>query len=1205
MLNPRSAPWFVPFSVAAFSADSVVRLIDPGVSRAVSPFSSQIAHTLARFCSGFTLPRWDTQDAMAQVANDEARFLGALLTKIALRGLPAPCSLELEKFILKQAKQAELFDWKEKDIGGSIVFDTSPYDLNFLFMLKACFFNTLILNDKEVTNLFEKYKELCTHPEREFLNLVYKLSPDPRLFFFFVPQRLFKTMGIEESELESRRVDFAIEVPRLSSIETKVNNMWFRRVIEIDDFSHEGKNNYDYFRDEKLKNKGWVVCRLSTNSIHKWRVEVEKLIQNILQAISPKVFESAARLRELAVEQREALANMVFLPVAEAQLMAVIGHWIYTYGRPPNILTLNANNLGISFVIECINELQRNLEILFGFKLGEYTKAVTDELQADIIYFLKPSAEAFSLLQNSNVVAPVLIPCDYKNDPLPRGGLPKAIPADLTERGQIGRALTYFLQNLFRKRTFREGQVEIILRALQLKPVIGLLPTAAGKSLCYQLSALLQPGITIVVQPLRSLMQDQVDNLRDFGIHRADIIASYKESFGEGKQYEEFAKGSLYFVFVSPERFQVPEFRNHVIRAVENYPISYCVVDEAHCISEWGHDFRPAYLSLGRLVPALCRHMQHTPCFIALTGTASENVLIDIRRELNITDREAVVRPKSFDRAELQFEVRKVSSGLDNRLSALLGILDKLLDRQFEIYKPSGLIFTNFVKGQDGVKQLCEALRRRFPQVCIDYYSGGPPPGEERWEEQKIIKQRAFKSNQINILVSTNAFGMGIDKADIRFTVHAMLPRSLEEFYQQAGRAGRDGKPSRCFIIFSDDQPGLADEILDPVRVPIERAKEMYETMQKDTRRDKLDDAIRNLWFLFQSFRGREQDKRILSFVWSGDPTFIWHGSVWEGLKSLIPERVGDSNEVILPFSFLPSNVFRHVIDSGDESDEPKDELKEDALEKAIYRLMSVGVVEDYMKDWREQTFRIRLIRRANEDIHKIFVRFLSRYATEGEMRKYLPLVDYKEYDKLVETYAHKIIDFVYDNIESRRRRALWEMLRVARKAIAEGTDKFRKELNSYMADSPFTETLLKLVRHEDYHEWFAVLTQAEGVDGLEKLYSACRRVVEENPRHPGVLLLYGFSQLHDTDAGLKEISNAFLSLRQSYVHFDRLEIVKLVINYARSKFPGKLEKIMKAILEGDNSVEVARIIFKEADENSVAFRQALLILVDNIVKEL
>jgi len=1181
-LSP-TCPWHQPYAVGAFAADSAVRLLDDSVANLLSPFHSLMLKRLARLRWGCTL------DITTGIADEEAKFVGAVLAKIAQRGFPAPCSLDLERFLLDQARQAGWLEYAEDKKAGTFIFRVKNYRKNLPNLLKACFFTELLLQDEEVESLLEHYLSLCTSSEGEFYDMVYRSCPDPRLALFLAPQRLMITMvrltrPREEMQIVAgdQRVDFAVEVPNL------VEDKWLRIVVEIDDASHQGKGQQelDAQRDRLLKINGWEVWRLNVKEKSRWKERANELVRMLRNAITDEILQAAREIREkLSEKSRQALTDLVFLPIAEAQISVLIARWLHANGTA-TVRIANPQKLNLQPVLDCVNEYLTQLERLYGLRHFGRPVLANSEDDANVVYFLSPSAQAWDYLslQTPKLVAPTFVFSDYE-DALLTESLPRSVPNEVSQ-DDLEQALTYFLQNLFRKVEFREGQMAIIRRSLQHKPVVGLLPTAAGKSLCYQMASLLQPGFTIIVQPLRSLMWDQQDNLDAMGIHRSTAIMSHAEVTPDEEDrlkeegYRAIEQGFRFFVFISPERFQIPEFREQVKTFVINQPIPYCVVDEAHCVSEWGHDFRPAYLNLGRLVADLCSHHGYRPVFIALTGTASQNVLTDILRELNIGDPDATVVPESFDRSELNFEVIKVK--VEERLGYLKSLLKNLLGyRPGQPLKdlPSGLIFTYFVNDRQlGVAHLRNALLDAFPELRdkIDLYSGSKPywfeESDRDWELWKIKLQHRFKRNETPIFICTHSFGMGIDKPDIRFTIHAMLPRSLEEFYQQAGRAGRDGTNSHCIIIFTDDQPKLADKILDPLQVPIEETGELVKQIPKNQQSD----ALRNIWFLRNSFLGKDLDKAIVNYV-------------WQALAQQLPAREGDRKRVEIPFDFLPDNL---VKGEGDLS-----ERKQQALEKAIYRLLVVGAVEDYEKDYTGRKFIVHLTRHTIQSLQERFSEYLSRYATEGEISRYIPKVLPRNYNEAVRLYVYQVIEFVYDHIERRRRRAMWEMLQAAR-----DSKKFREQLMAYMEESEFTQPVKELTKRILPSEWFDLIDKAEGVDGIVKLFGACRRQLEEFPEHPGLLLLTGFCRLHYGDEGLRDIIGAFIVLRENYPSIDHYDVTQNLVSRVKTRFPGKLDKVIEAILDGDRSREIARLCYAEASPYSHAYSKALFALVEGIL---
>lgn len=388
--------------------------------------------------------------------------------------------------------------------------------------------------------------------------------------------------------------------------------------------------------------------------------------------------------------------------------------------------------------------------------------------------------------------------------------------------------LLYFLQNIFRKKEFREGQVKILRRILAHQDVIALLPTGAGKSLTYQLAALLQPGVVLIVDPLKSLMRDQHENLVNMGIDATVFINSSLGAWRRRDACEEMVQGRYQFVFISPERMQIREFRDYLKR-MDAARLAFCVVDEAHCVSEWGHDFRTAYLRLGRNARKFCKTFSGVVPIAALTGTASFDVLSDVRRELDIDDEKAIITPKKFARDELQFEIRHiekpaipgeiddfqikevVAGAKQNQLIRLIRdeICAGKVGEYFSIdsgYPNAGIVFCPHRKWVFGAQTISDSLRQTIPLLdgICDFYHGGNDEDEENLADFFEEVQRKFKYNELRLLAATKAFGMGIDKPNVRFTVHFNMPQSIESFYQEAGRAGRDRDKATCFILYSD-----------------------------------------------------------------------------------------------------------------------------------------------------------------------------------------------------------------------------------------------------------------------------------------------------------------------------------------------------------------------------------------------------------------
>ena len=329
---------------------------------------------------------------------------------------------------------------------------------------------------------------------------------------------------------------------------------------------------------------------------------------------------------------------------------------------------------------------------------------------------------------------------------------------------------TALLQHYFGYGAFRPGQEELVDGILEGRDVFGIMPTGGGKSICYQLPGLMLPGVTLVVSPLISLMHDQVMALKIAGIPGAYVNSSL--TFPQLKAvYRNMLMGKYKIIYVAPERLQSEGF----VDAVLQMNISMVAVDEAHCISQWGQDFRPSYLKIVDFIRLLPRR----PVIAAFTATATQKVREDVKRILGLQDPVEVVT--GFDRPNLWFEVRHP----DMKDGELLRLLEARKRR-------SGIVYCATRKS---VEQVCQLLTDRG-YAATRYHAGL----EER---ERMENQNAFLYDEKTVMVATNAFGMGIDKSNVSFVIHYNMPKSLEAYYQEAGRAGRDGSNADCILLYA------------------------------------------------------------------------------------------------------------------------------------------------------------------------------------------------------------------------------------------------------------------------------------------------------------------------------------------------------------------------------------------------------------------
>ena len=326
------------------------------------------------------------------------------------------------------------------------------------------------------------------------------------------------------------------------------------------------------------------------------------------------------------------------------------------------------------------------------------------------------------------------------------------------------------LKKTFGYTSFREGQERLVDSTLSGRDVLGIMPTGAGKSICFQVPALMFPGITIVISPLISLMKDQVTALNAAGIHAAYINSSLTE--GQFYKAMEYArKGRYKIIYAAPERLMTESF----LALAQEVPISMVAVDEAHCISQWGQDFRPSYLKIVDFI----QQLPVRPVLAAYTATATKAVKEDILCILGLQNPDVLVT--GYDRKNLYFAVEKPK----NKKDALLEYLRKNSEK-------SGIIYCNTRKNVEEVHH--HLAQAGYP--AVRYHAG-------LLEEEKKQNQEDFIYDVMPIMVATNAFGMGIDKSNVRFVIHYNMPKDLESYYQEAGRAGRDGEPGECILYYA------------------------------------------------------------------------------------------------------------------------------------------------------------------------------------------------------------------------------------------------------------------------------------------------------------------------------------------------------------------------------------------------------------------
>jgi ATP-dependent DNA helicase RecQ len=425
------------------------------------------------------------------------------------------------------------------------------------------------------------------------------------------------------------------------------------------------------------------------------------------------------------------------------------------------------------------------------------------------------------------------------------------------------------LREQFGYDAFRPGQERILSAILDGRDVLGVLPTGSGKSLTFQLASQRLPGATIIVSPLIALMKDQVESAEANGME-ASLVNSTQTDQQSQAAMAGVEAGESKLLYVTPERFENEAF----MEELEGMDVSLFVVDEAHCISEWGHNFRPAYLTLGGVIERLGH-----PTLLALTATATPWVRDDIISHLGMRDPSIVVR--GFDRPNLFFEVRRVEEEYEDRrvleelfTGAANGYPDEIASQVTGAMQGSGIIYTaTTAAAEETVEWLAEW------GVDADFYHG------QRRKADRERVQDAFMNGEVRVMVATNAFGMGVDKPDVRFVIHRDIPPSIESYYQEAGRAGRDGNFALCSMIYRTADLGRAAFMSgtgEVTRAEVEAAHDAL-AEQPEATLEKLQEAtglgkshlVRLIMILEQDGIVREDDGQIEMVVDDFDPTDI------------------------------------------------------------------------------------------------------------------------------------------------------------------------------------------------------------------------------------------------------------------------------------------------------------------------------------------
>lgn len=658
-------------------------------------------------------------------------------------------------------------------------------------------------------------------------------------------------------------------------------------------------------------------------------------------------------------------------------------------------------------------------------------------------------------------------------------------------------ALRFFLRNLFDKKDFRDGQYAIIANALNLRDTIGLLPTGGGKSLCYQLPCLLQPSINFVVCPIKSLMYDQSDNLRNpnVAITNINYISGDMSSTEKVQVMDNYSKGRYLFVWISPERFQIDDFRASLAAIVNDFNISYAVIDEVHCLSEWGHDFRTSYLNLAKTIDALSpkdEHGEGVIKYLGLTATASVNVLKDIRVEFSRRqqklDDDNIKTLLDYSRKELVFKVIDDQGNKEAAIDAVFAENNIPFDKS-----KATLIFTPVVNGKKGCYQLANRLMLNYPdqvawfagQCPKDPVSKQPIMSQGEFDKFKVKVQEDFKADKYQVLCATKAFGMGIDKQNVFYTIHYGLPSSVEALYQEAGRAGRwdkslpenKGKRGLCYVLHSHEMPKiepLVSELFSPA-TDVTRMKDIQDQVGFDGR------DIFTQMFLFMNGVAEIRDE-------------------FSCICSIIDNYFKPGASVTIYYEDLQNVLF----------------MSPDTFEKEIYRLCLLGVADDWTRDFVSY-FTVSF--RSVDDAHVVqaLSSYINKYDPDEDVKGNIEAVTEPACDTFLKKAIWYLLDWIFRHITENRK----QTLKTLSDWCLEFTDSesFKKRIDAYFTFNESTFILQHVAEHsDDFATWFEtfysnkrIITRGE----FSKLRDRLSRFLEGYHNSPGLNFVSGFVRLY------------------------------------------------------------------------------------------
>lgn len=996
---------------------------------------------------------------------------------------------------------------------------------------------------------------------------------NPALLFFdkFLPKYLEEYSFITNLILPECKINDIIQYPKEEYKDMAVDFYLPQAdlIIEIDGKQHEYTKFEDNLRTEFLKKE---VIRISVSDIRKETDKLKNIIKEIKSKLSKnKLIQEYKLAYEEKNEDSEEKKSLIMIIRLQMTLLELLKSGQLSF---ENTWKLNIKGMDNHTINLAITDLLKWFDLIFKLqkidvKLPKFEiKPSEDSINIDIDIFKRYSDATFK--NNTIFVRNDYFENTQKNyyrvecDDIFRYSLNHKNNEDL-------KLLSEVLENIFGFSKFRQGQTEIITNLLNLKDTVGILPTGSGKSLCYQISSLLQPGIAFIICPLKSLIKDQYDSMVKKHINNCQKIDSSLSSNERTTILFNLSKSKYQMLWVSPERFQSEDFRKVLNRININFSISYAVIDEVHCMSEWGHNFRTSYLQLINTI------RKYTPqaTIVGLTATASDHVLKDLKYEftkdsdlsINEFEKEHICTTMKFDRPELEFEI--INCKEKDKMQKLMEKFDYIQLKRDVLRRNgdktiAGLIFSPFAGGERGCIEISNKLRNKYIKYKnnIGYYIGKK---KYQTDSERIKIQDEYKNNEKTLLVATKSFGMGIDKENIRYVIHYGIPASLEALYQEVGRAGRGAiksmhdnseiEKSICYIIHAEpDYKENEENILFKQNATI---KEIQEDLKENG-------------FLNSKYNDKNS--------WS-------RGDVFDQLEMFISDKDDKESESIY------KTYCTYIKDESKFEIKLNNEEELDVIEKHIYKLSLLGIITDWTVTYNPgYVLRGECAKLNNKQIEKNLNEYIKKYDASFDFKHienndiYMSLKEIISSNKPdVQKYIEIICTWYYENIIYNRRLALKnidEFISSFNSTLSrkESTEKFNKKIQDYFNTENYN-LILKYIDDNSIKESFNIFWNNKKIDfsKIEEIRTSLDRILAENRFNPVLNLLSGLTNLLlnkgniiDIEMFNKAIEHITTQKNKQDIYIELLKIaqhmteeMKLSLNESLTKYFNNIEDLL------------------------------------------